>query len=127
MRNGKSLIALIVTVTVLLSSLPIVLFSAVADDNVSNLVETIAFDENYAAAHRNSDGIPNWRYFSSNSAGSDGRTELIDSDNAIEFMGITNAGNSYGNRAVLISNDYTKTLLEAGNRYKIVFDLLFKF
>ncbi|MBO4734331.1 MAG: hypothetical protein J5662_07635, partial [Clostridia bacterium] len=126
MKNGKSLIALIITVTVLLSSLPMVLFSAVADDDISNLVAAISFDETYAAKHRGADKSPNWRYYTSNKANADGRTEFLESDNAFEIMGIANVGNSYGNRAILLSDDYTETLIQAGNRYKIVFDLLLK-
>ncbi|MBO4432634.1 MAG: InlB B-repeat-containing protein [Clostridia bacterium] len=126
MKNGKSFIALFVIIAVLLSSLPLVFFSAVADDNVSNLVEAVVFDETYAANQRDANGTPNWRFFTSNSASSDGRTNFLESENAFEFLGITNVGNSYGNRAILLSNSFSKTAIEAGKRYKVVFDLLLK-
>lgn len=125
MKKSKSLIAFIVTITVLLSSLPLALFQAVADD-VSNLVESVVFDENYAANQRDANGVPNWRFFTSNAANSDGRTNFLESENAFEFLGITNVGNSYGNRAILLSNSFSKTAIEAGKRYKVVFDLLLK-
>lgn len=126
MKKGKSLIALIVMVTVLLASLPMALFPAVADNEASNLVAAIDFDEAFAENQRDANGIPNWRFFTNGETSSDGRVKYLQSECAMEFAGITNVGNSYGNRAVLLSNSFSSSSIIAGNRYKVVFDLLLK-
>ena len=119
--------AIVVAALILLSAIPTFSLISSANDDKSNLVEYIDFGEDYAKGHRDASGYPRWEYYSEAKVGADARTTFLADKNAMEFLGITNSGNSYGNRAVVLANKFNDpSKIVAGNKYMVVFDLLLK-
>ena len=86
---------------------------------ITNILEYIDFGESYAANHR-AGGVPAWQYIG-------GDTSFVKySDSQIAFDGQINSGKSFGDRAVLLTNDRTTTEIKSGRRYQLQFDLLLK-
>lgn len=71
----------------------------------------VNFDENYGKNHNR-----DWHYIPEA-----GRVSMV--DNSVKFADSTNVGDDYGNRAVLLANDYTSSSLIAGNTYRLTFQL----
>lgn len=113
MKRIKLLTVMLLAVLLVVSSLPINFLVSATED----YVEYIDFSKTFG--NRTSNEVnPNWRYLS---IGGDGRTNLV--DEKVEFSGSTNIGNTYGNRAVLLSNDYNTKHITSGKKYKVVFEL----
>lgn len=86
---------------------------------ITNILEYIDFGEDYAANHRAGE-IPAWQYIG-------GDTSFVSfGDRQIIFDGQINSGKSYGDRAVLLTNDRNTVGIKAGRRYQLQFDLLLK-
>lgn len=86
---------------------------------ITNVLERIDFGDSYATKHRSGD-LPAWQYIG-------GDTSLVTfGDQQVVYDGLINSGKSYGDRAVLLTNDRTTTGIKAGRRYQLQFDLLLK-
>lgn len=113
MKRIKSLAALLLAVVLVVSSLPIAFLASAAGD----YVEYIDFSKTFGGRASN-EVDPDWFYLTTTG---NGKTKLV--AERIEFSESTNVGNSYGDRAVLLSNDYKTKHITSGKKYKVVFDL----
>ncbi len=106
MKRIKSGIAILIAVLIVLTSLPIISFASSND-----YLEYIDFGSDYADN--------GWRYFTT---GGDGKTSIV--NDQMQFAGNTNSGNSFDNRAFLVTNSRTTPKIQSENKYKIVFDVV---
>lgn len=113
MKKFYKLVAMIVAVLIVATSLPIISLASGADD----YIQYIDFGSTYG---NRGTAAPNWRYIDTNAANH--RAELV--NDRIKFLGSTLSTNGVQNRSVIISNSYSKPIIESEQSYKIVFDLI---
>ena len=109
MKRIKSAICLLIAVLLVLSSLPLhTIFVSAAEDDY---LEYIDFGSSYAGA--------GWRYFTT---GGNGKTSI--ENGMMKFASNTNSGNSFDDRAFLVTMNRTIPKIESGKKYKVVFDVI---
>ena len=113
MKKFYKLVAMIVAVLIVATSLPIIAIASAAD----NYIQYIDFGAEYAGRGT---AAPNWRYIDTDA--NNHRAELV--NNRIRFLSNTNSQNGFQNRAVIISNSRTAPFIASEQSYKIVFDLI---
>ena len=109
MKRIKTAICMLIAVLLVISSLPLhTLFASATSDDY---IEYVDFGSSYSGL--------GWRYFTS---GGSGKTSI--ENGMMKFASNTNSGNSFDDRAFLVTNARTTPKIESGKKYKVVFDVI---